>query len=348
MNDTKSWLRPHRFLVSVLAWFCFWFGLASAGAFGVYVDGVAQPLFSGRLLGSIAQQAVPLGLATPILLHLGARLARLPRDRQSWWRPVSWVVSCCLAHAGFWLLWYGADEGNWIVVAGSVFTWGLPYSGITAVAVALGHQQVAESQERELLSAQLRALRSQLRPHFLFNTLQAIAVTARSDADTTVRMLALLGDLLRQTLHERDGQLVSLAEEQTLLQPYLDLQRLRFADRLRIEIDLPADVLGAAVPDLVLQPLVENALQHGIERQPGAGTVCIRARRRGDQLELVVADDGAGYDEASMTDGIGLGATRARLHALFGAAAQLQLAPGGVRGTVVTVLLPYREVSHAA
>lgn len=348
MHDTKSWLRPRVFLIAVPAWFCLWLGLAAAGGFGVVVDGVRLPMFSARVLGSIARQALPFGVLTPILLHLGARFPMLPRRQQTWWRPASWVLGCSVLHGTFWWFSFWSSTGSWIVLATSPLNWGLPYAGIAAVAVALGHQRVADVRERELLAAQLRALRAQLQPHFLFNTLQAIAVTARRDADATVRMTALLGDLLRQTLCERARDLVTLAEERQMLQPYLELQQLRFADRLTVVVELPADVLQAEVPDLLLQPLVENALQHGIERQPGAGTIAIRARRCGEHLELTVADDGAGPDDADAREGTGLGATRARLRALFGDAAGLRLAPGGVRGTVVTVRLPYREVARAA
>ncbi|HEX5052188.1 MAG TPA: histidine kinase [Planctomycetota bacterium] len=218
------------------------------------------------------------------------------------------------------------------------------------IAIVLFQRRVAIVRQRELLASQLRALRSQLQPHFLFNTLHAISVTCRTDTDAATRMLALLGDLLRLTLRERNGDLVSLAEEQELLQPYLALQQLRFPDRLRVVLDLPLDVLGCAVPDLLLQPLVENALEHGIERRPGSGTVHIAARRRHDQLEIHVTDDGAGIearpDEVQL--GVGLGTTKARLQALFGDAADLQLTAGSAGGATVTLRLPWRELARAA
>ncbi len=236
----------------------------------------------------------------------------------------------------------------WFPLASGMFLWcALEFSGLLGVCAAIQASRAASARKRALLSAQLRALRAQLQPHFLFNTLHAIGVTAKTDGTTAARMTTLLGDLLRQTLRERDGELVSLAEERELLQPYLQLQQLRFGDRLRVELDLPDDVLAAAVPDLILQPLVENALRHGIEQLPGSGHVIVRARRVADALELQVADDGVGPATAAR-DGIGLGGTRARLQAIYGDAADVQLAPGGVRGTVATVRLPFREVAHAA
>lgn len=225
--------------------------------------------------------------------------------------------------------------------------WVFHFFAIGGVAVAVSQAKMAQARREQLLSAELRVLRSQLQPHFLFNSLQAIAVTIKRDPNAAVSMVTLLGDLLRQTLRERSDDLVSLQEEQQMLEPYLELQRHRFADRLNVEIDLPSEVLGAAVPDLLLQPLVENALQHGIESMPGKGTVRVRARRDADHLEIEVADDGAGPDREQV-DGIGLGATRARLRALYGDRAQLTLAPGGISGAVVTVRMPWQEVQGAA
>ena len=225
--------------------------------------------------------------------------------------------------------------------------WVFHFFAIGGVAVAISQAKMAQERRAELLAAELRVLRSQLQPHFLFNSLQAIAVTIKRDANAAVSMVTLLGDLLRQTLRERKNDLVSLQEEQQMLEPYLELQRHRFADRLIVEVDLPDEVLGAAVPDLLLQPLVENALQHGIESMPGKGTVRVRARRDQDHLEIEVADDGAG-PEREQVDGIGLGATRARLRALYGDRAQLTLAPGGISGAVVTVRMPWQEVAGAA
>lgn len=205
----------------------------------------------------------------------------------------------------------------------------------------------AAERERELQQAQLRSLRSQLQPHFLFNTLHAIGVTATHDGTTASRMTTLLGDLLRNSLRERTSPLVPLADEVELLQPYLQLQQLRFADRLRVRIDVPAALHDALVPDLLLQPLVENALQHGIEQRPGAGEVHIRAARCGAMLLLEVRDDGVPVD-ATVHEGTGLQATRQRLQTLFGPRASLTLAPNPQGGTTATIRMPFTEVLHAA
>lgn len=274
------------------------------------------------------------------------QLVEQPQQRRGWLHALAVVVTMGLV-AVIWQRWlHGGDA--WFGVLVGVFVWSaLHFLAIVGIGAAVQGSRLAGERQRALLSAQLRALRAQLQPHFLFNTLHAIGVTAKQDGATAARMTTLLGDLLRQTLRERDGELVSLAEERELLQPYLQLQQLRFGDRLRVELDLPDDVLAAAVPDLILQPLVENALRHGIEQLPGAGHVVVRARRVADALELQVADDGVGPATAAR-DGIGLGGTRARLQAIYGDAADVQLAPGGVRGTVATLRVPFREVAHAA
>jgi len=217
------------------------------------------------------------------------------------------------------------------------------------VAVGIGWQlwRHGEAREHELQRAQLRALRSQLQPHFLFNTLHAIGVTATRDGALAARMTALLGDLLRQSLRERSSPLVSLADEVELLQPYLQLQQLRFADRMHVRVDVPAALHDAMVPDLLLQPLVENAMQHGIEQRPGAGNVCVRAARSGAQLVLEVSDDGVPVD-ATVHEGTGLQATRQRLQTLFGDRASLTLVPNQQGGTTATIRLPFTEVRHAA
>lgn len=192
----------------------------------------------------------------------------------------------------------------------------------------------------------LRALRAQLQPHFLFNTLHAIGVTAKQDPDAAQRMTTLLGDLLRAALVDRGGKLVTVGEELTLLQPYLQLQQVRFQDRLRIETDVPVRLFFAQVPDLLLQPLVENAIEHGIEQRPGAGLVRIAARAEDGKLVVEVEDDGPGPEqEGEPKDvGTGLGATIQRIRLLFAAEAWLELRRNRHGGTTAQVRLPLEFV----
>ncbi|HWU77759.1 MAG TPA: histidine kinase [Rhodanobacter sp.] len=200
--------------------------------------------------------------------------------------------------------------------------------------------------ETQLAQSQLQALRMQLQPHFLFNTLNAISALALADPLQARLMIARLSDFLRLTLEERHAPQVPLSRELEFLACYLGIQQVRFQDRLSTQIDVDDNTLAAAVPDLILQPLVENALRHGLQDKPGAGTLRISTRRDGDQLQLRVDDDGLGLPSAGTAEGIGLGNTRSRLRMLFGDAAQLQLSPIPGGGTRAEVRLPFAE--HAA
>lgn len=200
--------------------------------------------------------------------------------------------------------------------------------------------------ETRLAQSQLQALRMQLQPHFLFNTLNAISALTLADPLQARTMIARLADFLRLTLEERHAPQVPLSRELEFLACYLGIQQVRFQDRLRTQIDVDDGTLDASVPNLILQPLVENALRHGLQDKPGAGALRVSARRHGDQLHLRVDDDGLGLPSAGTAEGIGLGNTRSRLQMLFGDAAQLQLSPIPGGGTRAEVRLPFTE--HAA
>ncbi|KRF00560.1 histidine kinase [Frateuria sp. Soil773] len=198
--------------------------------------------------------------------------------------------------------------------------------------------------ETQLAQAQLQALRMQLQPHFLFNTLNAISALALADPLQARLMIARLGDFLRLTLEQRHAPQVPLARELEFLDCYLGIQQVRFQDRLHTRLDIADDTLDASVPNLILQPLVENALRHGLQHKPGAGTLSISSRREGDRLRLRVDDDGLGLPPAGAPEGIGLSNTRARLHMLFGGTAQLELTAMPDGGTRAEVRLPFIEL----
>lgn len=198
--------------------------------------------------------------------------------------------------------------------------------------------------EGRLAQARLDALRLQLHPHFLFNTLNAVAALAGSDPPRAQRMLARLSDLLRQTLESDGVAEVPVDRELALLAPYLEIQRMRFEDRLRVREEVAPETRAALVPALLLQPLVENAVQHGASRRPEGATVVVRIARRGDRLVLEVEDDGPGPTAHPPVDGIGLANTRARLAQLYPDAYRLTfgaLAPPR-RGALVRAELPFR------
>jgi two-component system LytT family sensor kinase len=200
-----------------------------------------------------------------------------------------------------------------------------------------------------LAEARMQALRSELNPHFLFNALNgACGLIRRNENDAAVRMLARLGELLAATLDQRRGPQIPLREELLLLERYVDIERARFGDRLAVEVRHDAECDAALVPTFMLQPLVENAVRHGISQRPGKALIEVRAARSGGLLEVAVRDTGEGlHTKGALREGIGLSNTRARLAELYGPSATLSLedAPGG--GACVRISLPYRaEAAH--
>ena len=198
--------------------------------------------------------------------------------------------------------------------------------------------------------AQLSALKMQLQPHFLFNTLNAIVVLVRQRKGREAEeMLARLSDLLRSVLEDVEAQEVPLSRELDHVQLYLAIEQARFPDRLRVELSIDPMVLGAAVPHLCLQPIVENAVRHGIGASLLASTIKIAASRAEETLQVRVIDDGPGFPKAALQErsGVGLSNTRARLKQLYGDKGLLAIANAEPRGTVVTVILPYHLLEDA-
>ena len=200
--------------------------------------------------------------------------------------------------------------------------------------------------DRELSTARLHRLRAQLRPHFLFNTLHTIAASIARDPHDAEAMIVDLSDLLRATLSQEAAEEHSLREELRLVELYLGIQTRRFGDRLSIEQEIDPDTLGASVPCFVLQPLVENAIQHGIAPRPGPGRLRIAASRAQGSLELCVADDGVGWKERGRDAdhgagrGIGLEITRSRLDLIYGGAGSVELDNAADGGACVRVRVP--------
>jgi signal transduction histidine kinase len=227
----------------------------------------------------------------------------------------------------------------------------LPWIAIAGVVVAVEalRRALRAAVERERLRAQvaeqrLIALSSQLQPHFLFNTLQGISTLLHRDPEAADEMLGKLSELLRDVLRHRDRVLVPLGEELRYARTYLEIARLRFADRLAFEIDVPEDLHALAVPLFILQPLVENALAHGIGARLRGGRITLRGRRDADRLWLEVADDGAGLPAgAAPAEGVGMSNTRDRLRASFGTNQTLTLAPCAGGGTVARIDMPCRR-----
>ncbi|HET9863072.1 MAG TPA: sensor histidine kinase [Steroidobacteraceae bacterium] len=209
----------------------------------------------------------------------------------------------------------------------------------------------ASQLETQVAQARLGALKAQLQPHFLFNTLNAIVVLVRQQRGRQAEeTLARFSDLLRAVLADMETQEVTLARELEYLKLYLSIEQVRFSDRLRVDIDVDAELLDAAVPHMGLQPLVENAIKHGVGSRATPGVITIRAGRSGDALHVTVRDDGPGFRAIGGEHGMGVGLanTRARLNQLYGSRAQLRAenAPGG--GAQVTMVLPFRVLEDTA
>ena len=201
----------------------------------------------------------------------------------------------------------------------------------------------------QLAGARFAALQAQVNPHFLFNTLNTIAVLVRdNDREGAVRIVEHLSEMLRRTLSRHRENQVSFGEELELVRQYVAIEQARFSDRLRPEISVPDTLLAAVVPSFALQHLVENAIRHGIARDPDAGVLIISARRVGDVLEITVVDDGAGIDpDAPIPKGHGIDNTRERLRALYGEYASLEIVRRDEGGTIATLRVPYREINES-
>lgn len=206
-------------------------------------------------------------------------------------------------------------------------------------------QQQAAQLQAQLAEARLDALRMQINPHFLFNTLHAVSALVERDPGGVRRMIARLSELLRYTIESHATDEVPLREELAFLRRYIEIMEVRFQGRLRVEMKIDDDTQDALVPNLILQPIVENALEHGVNRAAGEGRIEIAARRDGKRLLLTVRDNGPGLDTLNES-GVGLANTRARLAQLYGTEAALTLTNAEGGGTIAAIALPYHEGSH--
>jgi two-component system LytT family sensor kinase len=227
------------------------------------------------------------------------------------------------------------------------------YTTVSGVAHAIAYFSEARDREiqlarvsEQLTTARFSALQAQVNPHFLFNTLNTIAVLVRdNDRHGAVRIVEQLSEVLRRTLGRNQSNEVTLDEELDLVRQYLAIEQARFSDRLRVEFDVPATLGSAAVPSFALQHLVENSIRHGIAKRADASRVRVAAHREANSLVLIVTDDGPGVGGVAPPSGHGLENTRERLRALHGDAASLVLADRAEGGAVATLRVPYRELA---
>jgi two-component system LytT family sensor kinase len=293
----------------------------------------------------------PLG-GGPLRRTLPAHLARM-----AWLAPAQIVTTYSLHYLGLGVLGRQPPVSLWAFLAGlqGGIVWGtltgfLYYWLILGVQAAFIYQRMYREQrvasaelEGRLTEARLEALRLQLHPHFLFNTLNAISAYVDADPERARRMIARLGELLRRTLNGGTAAELPLSQELDLLAPYLEIQRIRFGDRLSIELHVPDGVADALIPTLMLQPLVENAVEHGVSRTLDGARVRLIAEQKGERLRLEITDNGPGPTGGS--EGVGLANTRARLEALYGGAHRFDLSPLDTGGTVVMIELPFKSAA---
>jgi len=306
-------------------------------------------------------------LATPLVLWA---VTRLPIERNNWIRnallhiPIGIVLSVLLTAMGRVLIW---------------FSWGWPlgrpltFESITRFVVnnfteAIGiyllialtgyafsyYRRFREGQvrtlqlESQLSQAQLHALRMQLHPHFLFNTLHSISALLNKDAEAARKMITRLGDFLRLTLENSGAQEVTLRQEMEFLSCYLEIERIRFQDRLVTHMDVAQQTLDAKVPNLILQPIVENAIRHGIAPRSTPGLIEIEAKHRNGTLRIQIRDNGPGLSQHRTSEnvfkkGLGLANTETRLEQLYGRAHSFNLSNNPDGGLIVTLEIPFHR-----
>jgi signal transduction histidine kinase len=357
------WRRVGREVLAVAAVWTL-VGVLAACQRGLAQSYAGRQVHWGTLLLSFLADWYTCALFTPLLVLM---VRRWPPERTGWWRASAiYVPLVCVMVVGKYAVYLrlrGAISQTpppslEDMVARNFFFEFLALASVLGMVLALHYYRSVRARERReaelealLADARLHALAGQLRPHFLFNALHGVSTLMHRDVDAADEMLSELSALLRTTL-DRDGvQEVPLAEELATARHYVQIMRARFGDRLAVEEEVDAAARDALVPHFVLQPLVENAIEHGIARDPGAGRIWIRARRVDGSCTLTVADDGpgpAGGSEAAVREGVGLSNTRRRLAALYGSAATLVLCPAEGRGTEVVVRIPYHTNGGAS
>ena len=308
------------------------------------------------------------GLVTPVVLWLGRRI---PVTRATWARSAATHFLFCLViaalHTAFMIFLskqlqpFGPERDPRSF--GAIFVGRLTsqlhlsiliYGVILGVSYAIDYytkfrerESRAAQLESQLAQAQLQALRMQLNPHFLFNTLNGIAGLVRDGSNkSAVQMIAGLSDLLRHSLETSGQQEVPLRQELEVLELYLDIQQMRFPDRLSVRMEIEPDTLDARVPNLILQPIVENAIRHGIAPRAAPGMVSVSARRNDSLLEIRVCDDGPGLRPDAQTSdgqGIGLSNTRERLTQLYGSGHRFDMRNRAEGGVEALIVIPFRS-----
>jgi len=318
------------------------------------------------IFGTELASWVPWALATPLVIALARRyeIIRATTIQATAVHFAAFAIISLVAEAWFALLqvlfnpWDYPQQPMFIDTFGrslpfQVLAYLIVYALILTVTYIMDAKESMARQmtetarlNEELSKSQLAALRQQVEPHFMFNTLHSITGLVRDYRnDAAVSMIVGLSEFLRRALEDSHRSQVTLAEEVEYLQRYLDIQKVRFGERLQVSMDIPTDLLRAQVPNLLLQPLVENAIKHGISKRAAGGTVRVTGAHLNGQLHLSVYNDGAdlpAYGQA-MRGGVGISNLRSRLHILHGSESELKLEHTNTGGVEVAVILPLKE-----
>jgi two-component system LytT family sensor kinase len=320
-----------------------------------------------RMFFSLTFAWLPWVLATPAIIHLGRKFPVAWKPMRWWLIHLGAVIAIQVAASA----WASALEvllQPWMPdfeTHAFLVTWPLKFIGgllpalilyvaILAITYVLDSRARAAAQQsdtarlnEQLSYAQLSALQRQIEPHFIFNTLNSISGLVRENKnDAAVSMIVALSDFLRRVASSSNEARVCLAQEVEFLEKYMQIQEARFAGRLTLDLQVPAELREARIPSLILQPLAENAIKHGIAKRAQGGAVRVAASRSDGMLHLTVYNDGPLLDRDGRTvkDGIGLSNLRTRLELLYGGDFELRLENFGITGVQVSVALPYREV----
>jgi two-component sensor histidine kinase len=358
----RDLVAPARLL---LAGFGFWTAFALVFAIEYWLLAIPEP-FPRIVAGQLASWW-PCALLTPPLAAATIRIRglRLSRSRALLLHAMGAagfvIVGGALMGASESLLpWSPADGGVLSAARHGVIRYLGPdlllYCLVVAGTMAAAHAHesrrrgiAAATLARQLAEARLHVLSAQLQPHFLFNTLHAVSALIWEDQARADRLLARLSELLRLTLRSGGRMETTLEEELALLGRYVEIQETRYGDRLRISIEAEPAARQAMVPHLILQPLVENAIRHGITRRTAPGRVDVVARAGADRLHLVVRDDGVGLPtNRPVREGVGLGVTRARLRQLYGPAYGIELSAADGGGAICALTIPLRPAGAPA
>ncbi len=364
MTPTPSRV-PFRVVLAVTTALGFFSAFAAFYFVATFTD---KPMAFGLLLTLNLGYWYSWAVLTPGILWL---TERFPFDRATWKRAVAvHIGGVLIATSAHVVLAVASRMATYWMVGESLLTWRheaqemlfldfdwemMTYWTIVGAGTAMKYMHEARVRElsaaqleTRLVEARLHTLQRQMQPHFLFNTLNTISALMHRDVEAADAMIARLSDLLRMSLHRVGVQEVPLKDELDFLSKYLEIEQTRFRDRLTVVFDVQADTLDALVPNLLLQPLVENAIKHGIGPRPTPGQIAVRARRNGALLELDVQDNGVGLSAARLTDfnrGVGLSNTRSRLDHLYGSLHRFEFRQPAEGGLLVCIAIPMAELA---